>query len=399
MRGFTLKLKGIGLISIVAFAVIAAGTVFSGSLERGLSAFDDFMLALESGITSGRAGMVPNVVGPVKWRPGHYVTLMTHRSNDPEHLEDVSKEVSRIPGFQGVQIRYLWSDLEPVEGKYDFSRIRRDLKILHKNGLHLSILIQTKSFDLSKREAVPRYLREAKYEGGAYRLTIAAEGDFRKERKLGENIAFWNDKVLGRIQKLFVALGAEFDGESRVASVALTETSLGRPAEPLSKEQKRKFYENLLVADKSLRDAFPHTVIIQYVNYPLWALSNLAQGLVKIGGGFGGPDVFPDDPDLIRGAYQYYPKLRNIVPLAPSVQNENYFTTRHRGKRESVEIERLYRFAKDQLHANFIFWTRTEIGPDSPWERVKEFFGDEVFKGDLSGGLNVRCPAVFDECR
>ena len=118
----------------------------------------------------------------------------------------------------------------------------------------------------------------------------------------------------------------------------------------------------------------------------------------EAGVGLGGPDIFAEDPGLVRGVYPYYPTLAGTIPLAPSVQHENYYTRRHRGPPDAPSVEELYRFARDKLKANYLFWTRRLVPPEKPYARVLEMLDSPAFPKDPAGGLNTACPIVYRAC-
>ena len=59
----------------------------------------------------------------VKWHPGHYYTIMSWGKNNSPYLSQVYSEIQETPALRGIQIRYLWAELEKSKGVYDFSSI------------------------------------------------------------------------------------------------------------------------------------------------------------------------------------------------------------------------------------------------------------------------------------
>ncbi|MEW5788603.1 MAG: glycoside hydrolase [Pseudomonadota bacterium] len=333
----------------------------------------------------------------VKWHPGHYVTLAPFDSDGPDYFDKVLAEIVQYPAMRGVQKRYLWSTLERGEGQYDFSEIEADLARLARHGKRLVILLQTKSFKATA-PAAPLYLEADKYEGGSFSIDIPGSAAAGNKAQSGANLKLWNPLVRDRLTALLGALGNRFNKEPYLEAVALTETALGKPVEGLSAAQERRYFDNLLSVNREMGRAFPNTVTLQFVNYPRSILSHFIGAMGEAGIGLGGPDVFPDDPGLLKGAYSYYPRMAGQIPLAPSVQHENYYTRRHRGPREAPEVEELYRFARDDLHANYLFWTRRVVPPEKPYAKVLEFMRSPGFSRDPAGGLNMACPTSFAGC-
>ncbi len=123
--------------------------------------------------------------------------------------------------------------------------------------------------------------------------------------------------------------------------------------------------------------------------------------LKKMGAALGGPDILLDDPGLNfdgnqyspPGIYKYYPKLSGSVALAPSIMSSNYRETIASGAWPSrkPEIGELLAFARNNLKANYLFWTRD---PDFYWavlNRLKK-------KNDPAIELNDACPAAYAPC-
>ena len=338
-----------------------------------------------------------NQVNRVKWHPGHYVTLAPFGNDGPDYFDKVLAEIAQYPAMRGVQKRYLWSSLEKQEGQYDFGEIEADLARLSNHRKRLVILLQTKSFR-ANAPAAPAYLDADKYEGGSFAIDIPESTAAAAKAQAGANLKLWNPLVRDRLAALLQALGNRFNKEPYLEAIALTETALGKPAEGLTTMQERRYFDNLLAVNRDMRRAFPNTVTIQFVNYPRSILKHFINEMGEAGIGLGGPDVFPDDPGLIKGAYTFYPRMAGLIPLAPSVQHENYYTRRHRGPRNTPAVEELYRFAKDDLQANYLFWTRRMVPPEKPYAKVLDLMRSPGFPVDPTGGLNSTCPKAFNAC-
>ncbi|PSJ15718.1 glycoside hydrolase, partial [Nitrosomonas supralitoralis] len=63
----------------------------------------------------------------VKWHPGHYYTIMNWGNNNSKYLSVVYSELKATPALRGIQMRYLWAELEKSKGVYDFSSIDKRL--------------------------------------------------------------------------------------------------------------------------------------------------------------------------------------------------------------------------------------------------------------------------------
>lgn len=331
----------------------------------------------------------------VKWHPGHYVTLVGRAGDDAAYMREVLDELDRHPALRGVQIRYTWAQLEPEPGVFKFDAIERDLAALAERGKRLFILLQTKSFD-ARRPLVPNWLLSTPYEGGVFALRIMGT---RSVASAGENIRLWNPQVSSRLSGLVQALGAKFDRHPFLEGIAMTETAMGQPVDgPIDAVREQRYFENLLSVLTDMRRAFPHTVTFQFVNFPRRILPFLVSGMRDIGVGLGGPDVFLDDPSLHEGVYPYYGRLAGIVPLAPSVQHENYVAKRARGPADPPDIAELYDFARARLKANYLFWTRRVYGDDKPYLKVLAYIEKPGFPRDPAGGLATACPSAYKAC-
>jgi hypothetical protein len=155
---------------------------------------------------------------------------------------------------------------------------------------------------------------------------------------------------------------------------------------------------------QAARDAFPHTVVIQYANFPQEILQELAEYARAHGIGFGGPDIFIQDArlnDPQKGAYRWYGSLSGIVPLGTAVQPEDYTVKMWRGPIDPPPVKELYEFGRDSLHLNYMFWCTRE----GYFEKVQAMMEDPSFPKDLAGGLdatrpkNVVGPAVHEAQR
>ena len=80
----------------------------------------------------------------MKWHPGHYYALMNFMRTNPRIMAQVYRELKATPALRGLQVRYEWPELEPEEGRYDFTAIERVLavgtEILQASGVTRAIL-------------------------------------------------------------------------------------------------------------------------------------------------------------------------------------------------------------------------------------------------------------------
>jgi len=333
----------------------------------------------------------------VKWHPGHYVALPADKAPDPRYLARIVAELQANPVLRGVQIRYTWAELEPERGQYDFSRLERDLELMAAAGKQLFILLQTKSFDGSN--PAPDYLDAETAAGATYAYAAQRPAQGQTAKLHGYNIRLWDTQVRTRLSALTAELGKRFNAHPALEGVAMTETALSFPLQPIERSQVLGYFANLLQVHARMREVFPNTVTIQYTNYPVGQLSTFVPGLHRVGAGLGGPDVFlAPDSGLANGVYPYYREFAGRMPMAPSVQDENYFASEHGGSYAPPLIEDIYTFARNDLRANYLFWSRVAYPKKNPWAKVLIHLGKPEIAADPAGGLATACPTVYPAC-
>ena len=343
--------------------------------------------------TSGPAES--SVPGAVKWHPGHYYALMNFMRTNPKIMAQVYRELNATPALRGLQVRYEWPELEPEEGRYDFTAIERVLAELAPQNKRLIVLLELKSF---KPEVlpVPSYMATGKYEGGAFPFS-----SYGKDVPRGHNLKLWNPAVRDRLVALIRELGQRFNGHAYFEGIGLPETAMGQPLVPVSTRDVERQYDHLLSVQRHMRAAFPNTVTYQFVNYPREILPGFIEHMRTIGTGLGGPDIFLEDPGLNfdhpnkpKGIYSYYPQMSGLIPLTPSVMQANYDNTRHDGKGRVPTVAELLAFGRDRLRANYLFWTRAP----GHFQQVLEQMQRIPLQGNPSGGLDAVCPKAYVSC-
>jgi hypothetical protein len=343
----------------------------------------------------GAASAAESAPGTAKWHPGHYVFVNFAEINPTDHLTE---------HFRGVQKCYGWRSLEPQEGHYDFSAIKKDLALLKQHNKQLVLQVQYKAFGQGRR-LVPDYIKGAQYGGGVYR---GNSGSF--------DPVIWNQKVGERMDAFFAALGRELDSDPNLEAVVLPETSPSAnlakvPQEGVESYTEAAYLGALKQRLTAMRRAFPRTAVIQYANYPPGMLAELTDYMKSVGVGMGGPDVYPRphqyfDPE--KGVYRLYPKMSGIVPLGAAVQSPDYSVANKlrtaafdRGQdRDSVKVaaedevpipvrEHLA-LAQQKLKLNYLFWSTT---PKKCFENVKTLLASPDLAKDPAGGLDARLPS------
>ena len=341
------------------------------------------------------AADVPTTPGAVKWHPGHYYAPMPFMRANPSIMAQIYAELKATPALRGLQVRFPWPELEPEEGRYDFKAIEQILAELAPMNKHLVILLELKSFS-PQVFPVPTYMRNERYEGGAFAFSNFGQSTLR-----GYNLKLWNSGVHDRLAALVAELGKRFNGHAHFEGLGFTETALGQPIDLVSSHDTGKYFDNLLSVQRQMRVSFPNTVTYQFVNYPREILAGFVDQLRSIGTGLGGPDVFLEDPGLnfdhpnkLKGVYHYYPQMSGLIPLTPSVMQANYDNTRHDGKGRVPTIAELLAFSRDRLRANYLFWTRAP----NHFPQVLEQMERIPLRGNASGGLDANCPKSYLAC-
>lgn len=333
---------------------------------------------------------------PVKWHPGHYV-FIDHGT--------VTPEVLAWPQFRGVQKIFTWRELEPEEGRYDFSAVHATLDLVRRHQRQLVIQLTYKSFEADKR-AIPDYIQGPEYGGGVYRTV-----------KGSLNPVIWHERVLARFTALIAALGREIDHHPNLEAVNLPETApaanlAANPQPGVAPYTEAIYFEALKGQMLALRRAFPTTIVIQYTNFPPKLLEQITDFELQHSVGMGGPDVYPGIDaisDPVTGVYRLYKKMSGTVPLGAAVQESNYSvaekkrSAKRRGLSSqhglpltiSPEDEILFsprehiKLAREQLHLNYLFWA---MRPEPAFENVKKTLAEPDILNDPAGGLHSALP-------
>lgn len=333
---------------------------------------------------------------PVKWHPGHYVTLVNPGKDSDYYMQQVYTELKSTPALRGVMIRYQWDEIEKGKGVYDFRSIDRHLAELAKRNKRLILFLEIKSFKPDEIR-VPKYLQTAEYDGGVFAYTASGSNKIK-----GYNIKLWNQKVHDRFAALIRALGNRYNSKPNFEGIGFQETAIGEGLKPLTSTQVSKYYSNLLSINQITRNSFPNTMSFQYTNYPRNILKTFVGKLKAMGTALGCPDIFLQDPGLLHkgtansppGVYSYYPPNSGVMPLVVQVEKSNYEDTRHDGAGYKPAIGELLEFGRDTLKVNYILWTRSP----GHFNRVLETLRMNTQNRSPSGGLKSACPSVYDSC-
>jgi hypothetical protein len=292
-------------------------------------------------------------------RPANYIFFREDRARIAE------------PGFLsndrivGAQLTFTWRELEPARDRYDFTALRERYTFLARHGKRLVVQLQENSF--SERQLVPEYLlTDTAFHGGAARKF---EGDDEASARFDGWVARrWDPAVRARFAKLLDALGREFDG--RIEALVIPETAIGMniPSRFPSGFSFDSYALGMQEITSAARRAFTRSCTIIYANFMPgeWLPGNdngYLRGMYahaeRIGAGVGGPDVLPHRRGQRNHSYPLIAARRPGVVGGLAVQDGNLAEI-DPATHAPVTVNALYRFARDTLRLDFVFWGTEE---------------------------------------
>ncbi|MFG5380599.1 hypothetical protein ACEWPN_05380 [Yoonia sp. R2-816] len=272
------------------------------------------------------------------------------------------------PDIEGIQVVYSWRQLEPEKGRYDFSKIERDLAIAEAEGKLFFLQLQDRFF-LPTARNVPDYLMtEPIYEGGIIQQRDnAGEGEPEGSGWVSRQ---WLPSVRERHQVLVTALAEAFDG--RIYGLNLPETAIELGETPQSHTFSCDGYfegqmENLAHA----RAAFETTLIVQYVNF--WPcewnndqgyMSRIFEFAAANDIGLGGPDIIPHRRGQMKNSYPFFNQYKTQLSVIAMGVQQPTLTYENPKTGKAFTEEDFRNFATDYLGVDIIFWT-----VEAPWLR------------------------------
>ncbi len=269
----------------------------------------------------------------------------------------------------GAQLKYSWKELEPAPDRYDFAALKADLEFLDAPGKRLFVQIQDVTFG-DDPSCVPDYLRQdPAFHGGVARQYSITKDDDSTASPDGWVARRWDPAVRARFAKLLAALGKEFDG--RVEGINLPESSVDfGESGKLHPEgfTYARYVEAVKESMTAARAAFPRSAVIQYANFmPGEWLPWTDHGYLKavyahantIGAGVGGPDLMPNRKGQQNHSYPLIAGRASSTIAGVAVQDGN-LADKNPNSGAVVTVDELYRFARDQLHLDYVFWGTEE---------------------------------------
>ena len=303
-----------------------------------------------------------------KWHPGHY--LLVYKNAPNQNFDKIFDQ----PNFLGAQARYQWKDLEPRKGVYDFSIIENQLNYLQAHNKRLIIEVRLNE--------VPTYLTtDPIYKGGKW----ATDGNW------GGITRFWDAAVMDRIIALWQALGKRFDKEPYVEAVNTDGTATGFgsnvPPDYTADKDFEQRKRHLAAAIK----AFPHTVVIRYIDYGAH-VKDLMQYARDAGAGAGAPDIMPDGRNKIDS---FKTGFAGQMPLGQAVQTPELCQS---GTGRFLP-EQIYRYGVDTLKLNYMFWIEQTTRCDTATKKYSFQYGIIPTVNKHQGAINTSCPDNIKPCK
>lgn len=272
----------------------------------------------------------------------------------------------------GAQLKYTWKELETRRDQYDFSAIVADCALLAEHGKRLFVQLQDVSFD-DASVPVPDYLREdPAFSGGAARkFDVEGEGAAQHTQFKGWVARRWDPAVRARFAALLEALAGKLDGKLEGVNLAETAVEFGDdPAHYPAGFTPEGYAEAVKATMTSARNAFTRSRVLVYANFmPGEWLPDEDRGYLRavyahadvIGAGVGGPDLLPHRKGQRTHSYPLIAARKAGIVAGIAVQSGNLEALDpSSGKR--VTPEELFRFARDELHVDYVFW-----GVDEPF--------------------------------
>ena len=269
------------------------------------------------------------------------------------------------PGAAGAQLKYTWRELEPERGQYELGQVVADLVFLEQHDKKLFIQLQDVSFTEGIIN-VPDYLRADPEFSGGLAPQYEYEGSDEFTAVFGGWVARrWDPAVRRRLIKLLRELGARTDG--RIEGLSLPETVVefgetGRLFPPGYSHA--AYFEAVKEIMTAAAEAFPRSHVIQYANFmPGERLPKDDKGYLRgvyehaaaIGVGVGGPDLLPHRKGQQANSLPLL-AARNPETVAGLAVQWGNLEDRNPATGEMVSVDELYRYARDELRLDYLFW-------------------------------------------
>jgi hypothetical protein len=180
----------------------------------------------------------------------------------------------------------------------------------------------------------------------------------------GYSVLRWNTFVASRFKALLKAMGSRIDSNPALEGIATQETAHGfndtqMNANGYTPEKYRDYYIDML---SSASQSFPTSRVFWFFNFlsrKQAYIANIANAVAPKGVVMGGPDVMPDDRALQNLAYPYYDQFKGKLPMFGQVEPSCYASLhRTAAPTKYVTMPELFRFARTDMHVNYMIWVR-----------------------------------------
>jgi hypothetical protein len=334
-----------------------------------------------------------------EWRPGHWLAMGNNSGRRGTYYKQTggaNTDLLRLPGMQGIQLRWRWNELEPSPGEFDFGpikssyadserSIRADLWRCAQANSSLIVFLEDKSFDGS--HVTPQDLR-----GPAHEQSWVRYNPDGSVRATGFTACRWNADIVERWGDLIRALAAEFKDHPNLHGIAFPETAMSLDGpELIAGGYDQLLYRDSIIAGlTTVSDEFPTKRVFWYMNFMPTIpqdvhLDTIANTIADHNGGnhgilMGGPDILPDDiPVKTRPVPRYLDQFGNL-DLFCSFQNDSYshnHTTSSPDPRvpglvfDSGDIwtmDEMFVYARDYLKLQYMMWNFLAGSGPQTWE-------------------------------
>jgi hypothetical protein len=271
-----------------------------------------------------------------KFHPGHYSVILPAHNGSQKYMDDAVR-----PGMRGIMKKYSWRQLEPTKGKYDFSMIQSDLNWAQAYGMQVIIMIEDKTFKLTRPN--PAYL----------------DAVTPRNRAGGYTIARWHPTVVARYKALTTALGKRFDSHPNFEGIAQQESALGLDNAVLKKYgyTPEKYRNALIESFGHALGAMPRSRVFWYQNFFVGNqnyIGSVAAALGPRGLVMAGPDVLPDRKQLVEKSYPFFRQFKDRMHLGIQVEGICYRALHETAgyKTKYWTPAELFRYSRDKLHVD-----------------------------------------------
>ena len=277
-----------------------------------------------------------------KFHPGHYSVILPTHNGLQKYMDD-----ARRPGMVGIMKRYSWRELEPTQGTYDFSKISSDLLWAQAYGMQLIIMIDDKSFTLDRPN--PAYL----------------DSVTPRNRTGGYSMVRWHPTVVARYKALVAEMGRRFDSHPNFEGIGSQESSIGLDRSTLTAFgfTPEKFRDAYIDMFSYALTVMPRSRVFWYQNFMVGNqdyIGAVAKAVGPKGLVMAGPDVLPDRDALVENSYPYFEQFQGQMHLGIQVEGICYRALHETAGYPTKywTMPELFRFARDKLHVNYMFWVR-----------------------------------------